>query len=126
MVPSFPVPAAGSLPFLPNECFRSWKPCARMGARRPGGATVFVDAFNSNSSPKWYNTDCLGIDLGISVLMAENLRTGLIWSTFMSNPECANAMQLAGSIRAKPESMNPEARTFKSTRPSRSADVAQN
>jgi hypothetical protein len=28
--------------------------------------------------------------------MAENLRTGLIWSTFMSNPECANAMQLVG------------------------------
>jgi hypothetical protein len=38
----------------------------------------------------------LGIDQGVSVVMAENLRSGLVWSTFMSNPECARAMQLAG------------------------------
>jgi hypothetical protein len=28
--------------------------------------------------------------------MAENLRTGLVWSAFMRNPECTRAMQLAG------------------------------
>jgi hypothetical protein len=28
--------------------------------------------------------------------MAENLRTALVWTMFMSNPECAQAMQLAG------------------------------
>jgi hypothetical protein len=30
------------------------------------------------------------------VLMAENLRTGLIWNTFMRNPEATVAMQRAG------------------------------
>jgi hypothetical protein len=30
--------------------------------------------------------------------MAENLRTGLVWSTFMSNPECISAMNLAGFV----------------------------
>jgi hypothetical protein len=38
----------------------------------------------------------LGIDLGITMLMAENYRSGLVWSTFMANPEMANAMNLAG------------------------------
>jgi len=28
--------------------------------------------------------------------MAENVRSGLVWSTFMSNPEPVSAMQLAG------------------------------
>jgi hypothetical protein len=58
------------------------------------GRYGFVDAIHPSAS--WYDADVLGIDLGISVLMAENLRTQLIWNTFMSNPECAQAMQLVG------------------------------
>jgi hypothetical protein len=38
----------------------------------------------------------VGIDVGIMALMAENQRTGLVWRTFMQNPEAANAMVLAG------------------------------
>jgi hypothetical protein len=38
----------------------------------------------------------LGIDQGISVIMAENLRSELVWKTFMRNRECENAMQRAG------------------------------
>ena len=53
----------------------------------------YVDAFNPLSG--WYDTDVLGIDLGISMLMAENQRTQLIWNTFMQNPEAQTAMQLA-------------------------------
>jgi hypothetical protein len=30
------------------------------------------------------------------MLMAENYRTGLVWSTFMKNPEAQAAMQLVG------------------------------
>ena len=35
---------------------------------------------------------CIGIDLGISLLMAENLRTGLVWEGFMK-PELEHAMR---------------------------------
>ena len=38
----------------------------------------------------------IGIDQGISVLMAENLRSGFVWNTFMRNRESVSAMQLAG------------------------------
>jgi hypothetical protein len=94
VVPSAP---AGSLVFLPNEClqvlealYANWKSSLAWG--RYG----FVDAFNGNVSPNWFNPACLGINLGITVLMVENLRSGLVWNTFMSNPECARAMQLVG------------------------------
>jgi hypothetical protein len=45
---------------------------------------------------QWVDSDVLGIDLGISVLMAENLRTGFVWETFERNPEVGLAMQRAG------------------------------
>jgi hypothetical protein len=54
----------------------------------------FCDAFHPDKS--WYDPDVLGIDLGISVLMAENLRTGFVWQTFARNPEVSIAMQRAG------------------------------
>ena len=53
----------------------------------------YVDAFNPLSA--WYDTDVIGIDVGISVLMAENQRTQFVWNTFMKNPEAQSAMQLA-------------------------------
>jgi hypothetical protein len=54
----------------------------------------FVDAFNPLIG--WYDADVLGIDLGITMLMAENHRSGLVWKTFMKNPEAITAMQKVG------------------------------
>lgn len=54
----------------------------------------FIDAFNPNSS--WNDTDVIGIDLGITMLMIENYRTQFVWNTFMGNPEAQAALQLAG------------------------------
>jgi hypothetical protein len=51
----------------------------------------FVDAFNPKAN--WYAPDILGIDQGISVLMAENLRTGFVWEHFMKNREITHAMR---------------------------------
>jgi hypothetical protein len=53
-----------------------------------------VDAFSPLTG--WYDTDVLGIDLGISMLMAESYRTQLVWNTFIKNPEAQTALQLAG------------------------------
>jgi len=56
----------------------------------------FADADAFHPAANWYDSDVLGIDQGISVLMAENLRSGLVWETFMRNPECKLSMQRAG------------------------------
>ena len=45
----------------------------------------FVNAFNPLKN--WYDSDVIGIDTGIILLMAENLRTGFVWDTFMKSAE---------------------------------------
>ena len=54
----------------------------------------FVDAFNPLKN--WYDTDVIGIDTGITMVMAENARTGFVWDTFMKNPEAQRRMENAG------------------------------
>ena len=58
------------------------------------GRYGFCDAFHPDAN--WYDPDVLGIDLGIGVLMAENLRTGFVWETFARNPEVPLAFKRAG------------------------------
>ena len=53
-----------------------------------------MNAFNPMT--QWYDTDVVAIDTGITMLMAENLRTGLVWNTFMKNPEVPRGLQRAG------------------------------
>ena len=54
----------------------------------------FVNAFNPLTD--WYDSDVIGIDTGITMLMAENLRTGFVWNTFMKNEEARRGMEKAG------------------------------
>jgi hypothetical protein len=88
-----PCATGGSLPFLFDDCIRVLRTIRSRypEARTPYG---FVDAFNPIAG--WYNPDVIGIDLGITMLMAENHRTGFVWQTFMKNPEVTSAMQKAG------------------------------
>jgi hypothetical protein len=89
-----PCAAAGSLPFLPAECLAVLRAMRSKWGKQAWGRYGFVDAFHPAAN--WYDTDVLGIDQGISVLMAENLRSGLVWKTFMRNKENVLAMQRAG------------------------------
>jgi hypothetical protein len=86
-----PCATAGSLPFLPQDCLRVLRSLRTLGDRAYG-RYGFADAVHPAGN--WYNGYVLGIDLGISALMAENLRTGFVWSTFMKNPEATRAMKL--------------------------------
>jgi len=57
----------------------------------------FVDAFNPTTG--WTDSQVIGIDVGITLLSAENLRSGDIWHWFMRNREPTNALRLAGFAR---------------------------
>jgi hypothetical protein len=89
-----PCAAAGSLAFLPAECISVLRDLRSKWGKQAWGRYGFVDAFHPAAN--WYDPDVLGIDQGISVIMAENLRSGLVWSTFMRNREAVIAMQRAG------------------------------
>ena len=90
VVPSAP---GGSLTFLPAATLRVLKNI-RSHYPQAWSRYGFVDAFNPLK--KWYDTDIVGIDSGITMLMAENLRTGFVWETFMKNPEAQRGMASAG------------------------------
>lgn len=88
-----PAAAGGSLCFLPSETMQVLNTIHQHYSNawcRYG----FVDAFNPLKN--WYDTDVVGIDTGITMLMAENARTGFVWETFMKNPEAQLGMQRAG------------------------------
>jgi len=90
-----PCAAAGSIPFLPEETIavllnirnnhpEAWK---RYG---------YIDAFNPTLN--WYNPDVIGIDVGITMLMAENYRTGFIWNTYMKDPQVLASMKAVSFV----------------------------
>jgi hypothetical protein len=74
------------------------------------GKYGFLDSFNptltatsaplkhGSIDPKmgWVDGDYLGIDQGAIVVMMENWRTGLVWSTMQRNPHIRRGLQRAG------------------------------
>lgn len=89
-----PNAAAGSLPFVPADCLHVLRALKDQHGAKSWGRYGFCDAFHPAAN--WYDPDVLGIDQGISLLMAENLRTGFVWETFARNPEVATAFRRAG------------------------------
>ena len=89
-----PCATGGSLPFLFDDCARVLRNLRGRYRDKVWVKYSFVDAFNPLTG--WYDTDVLGIDLGITMLMAENHRSGLVWNTFMKNAEAQSAMQKVG------------------------------
>jgi hypothetical protein len=88
-----PAAAGGSLPFLPDATMRVLRNI-RKNYPQAWCRYGFVDAFNPLK--KWYDTDVVGIDTGITMLMAENARSAFVWETFMKNPEAQRGMTNAG------------------------------
>lgn len=94
-----PSASAGSLPFLPQAVMRVLKNIKDRYSQAwsPYG---FVNAFNPLTN--WYDPDVIGIDTGITMLMAENARSSFVWDTFMKNPEAKRGMDRAGFKKYQP------------------------
>jgi hypothetical protein len=87
-----PCAAAGSLMFTPDITLPALKEMKEKYGNKIYGRYSFADAFNPHNG--WIDTDVLGIDLGVSLLSAENLRTGKNWYWFMQNEEIRRALKL--------------------------------
>jgi hypothetical protein len=88
-----PSAAGGSLPFMPQPSMRVLRNIkSRYGAA--WNQYGFTNAFNPLKN--WYDKDVVGIDTGITMLMAENARTGFVWNTFMKSEEARSGMERAG------------------------------
>jgi hypothetical protein len=89
-----PCAPGGSLPFAPRECLESLRTMRSVGGERVWGRYGFADAFNPHNG--WVSRDVIAIDVGITLLMAENLRSEFVWRTFMRAPEARRGLALAG------------------------------
>jgi len=89
-----PCAVAGSLPFLPKETTACLANLYNSFGLRAWKRYGFVDAFNPRTT--WTDLDVLGIDQGITMLMAENHRSAFVWETFMRAQEARRAMKIVG------------------------------
>lgn len=95
-----PCATGGSLPFLPEETFRVQRTIREKYDKGAWKHYGFVDAFNPLTN--WYSRDVIGIDLGITLVMAENARSGFVWEQFMKNDVARTGMLRAGFHAASP------------------------
>ncbi|HEY5885576.1 MAG TPA: glucoamylase family protein [Pyrinomonadaceae bacterium] len=89
-----PSAAGGSLMFTPELSIAALRAMADKFGPRVYGKYGFIDAFNPNTG--WFDRDVIGINAGIILLSAENLRTGNVWLWFMKNREIPRAMERIG------------------------------
>ena len=89
-----PTAAASSLVFTPEESLAALRHMYAMYRTQLWGTYGLKGAFNP--SVQWFNRDYIGIDLGATVLMIENHRTGWIWDVFMRNAAIQRGLARAG------------------------------
>lgn len=90
-----PCAAGGSIPFVPKRCIQDLIAMRKTFRKlHIYGRYGFVDAFNPLTG--WVAKDLRGIDQGITLVMAENYRTGFVWRNFRADPVAKRALHLAG------------------------------
>lgn len=89
-----PSGALGSIVFTPDlslEALNYYK-----GQTRLWGEYGLVDAYNLDIKQAWYADSYIGINKGITLLMAENYTSGLVWELFMKNEIVQRGLKVVG------------------------------
>ena len=89
-----PCAAAGSLMLTPDIALPALRAMKQRYGDKIWTKYGFADAFHPTNG--WVSPEVIGLDAGITLLSAENLRTGNVWKWFMQNPEMPRAMERAG------------------------------
>lgn len=89
-----PSAAGGSLMFAPDICIPAMRAMLVRFGKTTYGRYGFTDAFNPTTG--WVSPYVIGIDVGITLLSAENLRTTNVWLWFMSNPDVERSLDFVG------------------------------
>ena len=90
-----PYAMCGAVPFMHKEAVSGLKKLlSGYGEKVWDDNYGFVSSFNLDRN--WFSTEHIGIDLGISLLMIENYRSGFVWKYFMKNENVKQGMKKAG------------------------------
>ncbi len=89
-----PSAAGGSIVFTPELSIAALRTMYDRYGHKLWGRYGFSSAFNVDRN--WWSREVIGIDTGITLLMIENYRSGLVQRMFMSHPAIPKALELAG------------------------------
>ncbi|QQE12557.1 hypothetical protein JD969_03560 [Planctomycetota bacterium] len=119
-----PCAPGGSIPFAPEACVPTLYYMYKQFGNKVWKRYGLIDAFNPHTN--WYADDVLGIDVGITLLMAENYKDRFVWKTFHKNPEINKAMKQIGfkSLSTKERSKKRTSSVFFRKKPVR--DIRKN
>ena len=92
-----PSAAGGSLMLTPEVSVAALRTMREKYGDRIYGVYGFVDAFNPHIG--WIDSDVIGINVGVILLSAENMRSGNVWQWFMRNREIPGAMTKIGLLK---------------------------
>ena len=95
-----PTAAAGAYAYTPQESLLAIKHFYRDLGAKLWDVYGFRNAFNETDD--WYSPAELGLNQAPQSVMIENGRSGLVWRSFMSNPEI-RAMQKAIGLKPDPQ-----------------------
>lgn len=91
-----PSAAAGSAMFAPDICIPALRAMLLKYGKKIYGRYGFADAFNPTTG--WVSHYVIGIDVGITLLSVEDLRTGSVWRWFMNNTDVERALDMIGLV----------------------------
>ena len=93
------VPSAtgGSLMFTPELSVRALETMKSRFGAKIFGRYGFADSFNPTTG--WVDSDVIGINVGITLLSAENARTGNVWRWVMRNHAVNVGLRRVGLLR---------------------------
>jgi len=97
-----PAGALGSMPFTPEASIAALK--HYLGKPALWGKYGLVDAYNEAVEPMWVDPDVIGIDKGITLLMIENYRSGLVWDLYMQSDYVKAGAKAIGLAAKRSES----------------------
>lgn len=88
-----PAGALGSIVFTPEESIAALR---NYYENYPSlwGKYGFKDSYNVDLD--WYDTDVIGIDKGITLMMIENYKNGGVWNNYMKNKNVQAGMKKVG------------------------------
>lgn len=86
--------ALASMPYTPRASVAALRYFYEILGNKIFGEYGFTDSFNQTHN--WYADSYLAINQGITILMIENYRTGLLWKLFMSDPDVKNGLLKLG------------------------------
>lgn len=89
-----PSAAGGALAIVPAQAVATLRHQHAHFGSQIYGRYGFTNAFNPVT--RWIDPDVIGIDTGITLLMAENRRSGGVWSAFMKHPVAQAGLERAG------------------------------